>query len=272
MPDSQQAEWDEAYEYQKDDLPRLVVEGDSWFAYPMWRNMIDFIGIADRYALCRRGESGRLLRQIVDDGMYLAAARAERPVVVLISGSGNDFVNKRFVTGADGDGLLFEEYFDGMGPGDLVNTRKWERKLDELAGHFETIVKRLDGVPMVTHGYDYSIPSGKGAMYDGLHVAGPWIQPTMIRQDITDPNLQLRIVALMIDSLNEMMAGVQNMHPGRFVHADLRGSVATKDWANEIHPYEAGFRELAKRYLHVVNATVAQAAAGPLLATRGDDR
>ena len=259
MPDQQQAEWDETYNYQRNSLPRLVVEGDSWFAYPVWRSMIDFVGAANRYALCRRGASGRTLEEIVRDGEYLAAVRHENATLVLISGSGNDFVNDHFVTGADGQGALFERYEAGMSADQLISAAKWERKLNELAGGFEQMIGLLDGVPVVTHGYDYIVPNGVPARYDGITVGGPWIQPTMIAHGITSAALQVQMTVLMIDSVNDMMAGVQNAHPGRFVHVDLRGTLEPEQWANEIHPYEDGFRELGVRFLEAVDVAFAQA-------------
>jgi hypothetical protein len=273
MPDQQQAEWDETYEYQRGDLPRLVVEGDSWFAYPMWRNMIDFLGASNRYALCRRGESGRLLQEIADEGQYLQAVQEEGPTLVLISGSGNDFVNDRFVTGADGQGQLFERYEAGMSADQLINAGKWQRKLEQLAGWFEGMIRSLNGVPIVTHGYDYIVPDGRGARYDGAQVAGPWIQPAMIARGITGRALQVQIAALMIDSLNDMLAGLQSEFSDRFVHVDLRGTLQPGDWANEIHPYGEGFAVLAARYLVAVDAAFNRVRSGSptLIADAGDD-
>jgi hypothetical protein len=60
----------------------------------------------------------------------------------------------------------------------------------------------------------------------------------------------------MIDSVNEMMASLQNKHTGSFFHVDLRGTVMDAQWANEIHPYEAGFKALAKKMLALVDLVV----------------
>jgi hypothetical protein len=53
-----------------------------------------------------------------------------------------------------------------------------------------------------------------------------------------------------------MMASLQNKHTGLFFHVDLRGTVMDAQWANEIHPYEAGFKALAKKMLAVVEQVV----------------
>src|SRR3954470_20300400 len=107
MPDNQQTVWDQTYALRKDKFPRLVSEGDSWFCYPMWKSMMDYVSQSDLFAICRRGESGRHLKQIVNDGRFLKAVDKENPLALLISGSGNDFVNEKFVKGKDGKPPLF---------------------------------------------------------------------------------------------------------------------------------------------------------------------
>ena len=258
MPqDNQQAVWDQAYAYRKNNkaYTRLVTEGDSWFCYPMWRSMMDVIAESNRFAICRRGESGRRLLEIVNDGRYLTAVRSEKPEALLISGSGNDFVNKEFVTGLDGQPPLFNKYTNGMGVDALINEDKWTNKINDLYGYFDTIVQNVGGLPVVTHGYDYIVPSGKPAAYDGLHVAGPWIKPTMDDQGIPE-ELQQGIVVLLIDSLNDMMRNVATTH-STFIHVDIRGTCVAADWANEIHPYESGFEKLAAKCLKGVDAVLA---------------
>ena len=47
-------------------LPRLLSEGDSWFAYPIYRNLIDYIDDTERYAIRRTEQSGDRLDEIMD--------------------------------------------------------------------------------------------------------------------------------------------------------------------------------------------------------------
>lgn len=213
--------------------------------------MMDYVSQSDQFALCRRGESGRHLAEIVNQGLYVKAVKAEKPLALLISGSGNDFVNRRFVTGDDGKGIIFNKYAQGAKPEDLINAEKWEAKLNELAGLFEILIKSVGSLPVVAHGYDYIVVSGRPAAYDGLHVAGPWIKPTMITQGIPEAEHQL-IAHLLIDSLNDMMASVASKHSS-FIRVDLRGTVAPAEWANEIHPYKEGCEAMAKKLLKAVS-------------------
>jgi hypothetical protein len=54
------------------------------------------------------------------------------------------------------------------------------------------------------------------------------------------------IVVKFIDSLNTMLKGIAT--PPDVLHVDLTGTLQTKnDWANELHPTNAGFSALANK-------------------------
>lgn len=266
MPDSQQGEWDQRYAKRRNKFKRLVAEGDSWFAYPLWNNIVDYVDVdTNLYAIRRLGESGRLLRQIVNDGNYLKAVKEEKPKALLISGSGNDFVNEPFVTGSDGDGNLLEHYHSGASASDLVNDVKWHAKLGEITDLFEQMIHRVGGAaPILVHGYDFIIPSPEPARYDGINVAGPWIQPTMHAQGIDDPTLQREIAAYMVESINDLLTRTAIDYPGDFYYVSLLGTLGVDDWANEIHPYSGGFKKLARK-LSAAIALVLSGNASPVI-------
>ena len=267
MPDSQQGEWDQRYRKRKDKFTRLVAEGDSWFAYPVWNNIVDYVDTETKqYAIRRLGESGRRLNEIVNDGNYLKAVQEENPKALLISGSGNDFINKEFVTGGDGGQPLLNKYKPGSPAEDLVNKTKWRGKLNEITGLFETLISRVDGAaPILVHGYDYIIPSPEGAKYDGKVVAGPWIQPTMHTQGIDDADLQRAIGKYMIDSINDLLTKIALDHPKKFYHVSLLGTLPDGDWANEIHPYGRGFKKLAVRMSAAISLVLSGNVAPPVI-------
>jgi hypothetical protein len=251
---SHQAQKDYRYQLRKDSLPRLVSEGDSWFDYPVWSNIIDLVDEREQFAVRRLECSGDKLREIVADGSYLTAIRKEKPRLLLFSAGGNDFVNKPFVTGTDKNSPLFTKYFADAAAEELVNTEKWEHKLDEILQMYEEVIANVGGqVPILVHGYDYIIPSLVPAKYDGVAVAGPWIRPTMEAMCIEDEKLQCEIGKLLIDSFNEVLASLASNHPGQFVHVDLRTKLAPHLWANEIHPYKQGFSILADAYREAIS-------------------
>lgn len=257
MSDHQQQVWDENYNFRKNNkkLTRLVAEGDSWFCYPIWRSLLDFISASNQYAICRRGTSGRRLREIVEDGLYLKAVKSEKPKALLISGGGNDFANEQFVSGDDGEKPLFNAFQQGMKAEDVIFADKWSKKLDEIADLFETIVLRTGDIPIIAHTYDNILPTGEPAAYDGLHIAGPWILPSLTKQNVPVA-MHRQIAMLMIESFGQSLRSVANVHPN-FVIADLIGTCVDSDWANEIHPFESGYKAMADKKLVVIRNTLA---------------
>jgi hypothetical protein len=45
-----------------------------------------------------------------------------------------------------------------------------------------------------------------------------------------------------------MLATLANNSANNFTLVDTQGVLAPGDWANELHPYPAGFRKLAAKY------------------------
>jgi hypothetical protein len=87
-------------------LPVVVSEGDSWFDYPMYRNIIDRIDDKRRFALKRLEFSGDTVAHMIGDGTVTSGVQsletvitAERPRFLLFSGGGNDMVGEEFTDG-----------------------------------------------------------------------------------------------------------------------------------------------------------------------------
>ena len=106
-------------------------------------------------------------------------------------------------------------------------------------------------MPIFTHGYDYPWPDGRGVIsFLGWRV-GPWFDNTFNHKNYPYNNaadLKVRhdIVVKFIDSLNAMLKGLAA--PPDVLHVDLTGTLQTKnDWANELHPTNAGFSALASK-------------------------
>jgi hypothetical protein len=100
---------------------------------------------------------------------------------------------------------------------------------------------------IVTHGYDYLLPSGVPAKFMlGIHTKA-WIKPYMDQKHIS-LDLQAEVVKLIIDKLNEVLDALAVDH-GNFHKIDLRGVLQPDEWLNEIHPTPAGFQKLATRFL-----------------------
>ena len=80
-------------------LPVVLSEGDSWFSYPLNRNLMDFVEMMRDFAMLRLERSGEEARQILKPSgtqfknlrKYLELYRFE---ALFFSGGGNDIVDE----------------------------------------------------------------------------------------------------------------------------------------------------------------------------------
>jgi hypothetical protein len=107
-------------------------------------------------------------------------------------------------------------------------------------------------LPIFVHGYDYPWPDGRGAV--ALGIIGPWFEDSFRKKGfpITEPNdLEQRraIIAKFIKALNTMLDSLQLKYIGKVFKIDLLGTLPKRtDWANELHPTNAGFAALAWKF------------------------
>jgi hypothetical protein len=250
-----QAEKDQRYRKRRDRYPRILCEGDSWFGYPVYTNLIDFVDRQEKFAIKRWERSGDTLEEIMHTGEFYSSIDKELPHTLIFSGGGNDLVDKSWIQdGPDGPGL-FNQYTSGATARELINAVVWQGKLDRFRELYETLVRMVDQrCPIVAHGYDDLIPSDTPVKYDGLKVTGPWVKPAMEAKRIVNPTLQEKVAKEVVGDFNAMLSKVAAAHPGFFVHVDLRGTLARAEWANEMHPTRRGFEKLAKRFVAAAKA------------------
>lgn len=149
-------------------LPVVVTEGDSWFDYPMYLNLIDRIDDKKRFALRRLEFSGDTVANMVGDGSVSSGVaqlstviQAERPRVLLFSGGGNDIVGDEFVGAV-------KEYDSTRSAAWHLDTPKWRTLTAGVRAHYVRLVETIGPlVPVFGHGYDYIMPADKPVKYDG---------------------------------------------------------------------------------------------------------
>lgn len=241
-------------------LPPVVTEGDSWFSYELFLNLVDRIDDTKRFALKRLESSGDTIAGMVG---YTAGAtgirglkkvvHAERPVFLFFSGGGNDIV------GPELDGA-FRPFAPGLAPAEYLDTAGWRALTDRLRTAYAVLVAEIGPLcPVFAHGYDYFVPSNRPVkIFPGVKGPGPWVWPEMVKAGvgITDGPLQRQVARAMIDEFNDgILHQLERDNPGAFAHVDLRGTLdPDADWQNEIHPTRPGFQALAARFLQVVDA------------------
>jgi hypothetical protein len=237
--------------------------GDSWFDYPIsdaglpWVNQdiaakLQTIGNPPPIVLPRALAGNPMTATIglKNQTQYLidlnnhAQWLSGKPDAILVSGGGDDVVGDAFVI-----------YLDYVG-GKLSS--RIQGAVDSIEASYQALFQFRDlhaaNTPIFGHCYDYAIPDDKGI----LLFLGPWLWPSL---HFTGYNYDdgLEIVKATIDRLYDMLSGLAKVKKNNFYLVDTRGTL-TRDalqplgWANEIHPYSAGFLALANKFLPVLRS------------------
>jgi hypothetical protein len=109
-------------------------------------------------------------------------------------------------------------------------------------------------LPIFVHGYDYPWPDGRGAL--ALGISGPWFDPTFRQKGYPFENqdqqqlLKRRtILNRFIDAFNSMLDVVAAKYAGIVHKVPLLGTLPKiEQWANELHPTNAGFLAIAWKF------------------------
>lgn len=236
------------------DWPVLISEGDSWFSYPLQRNVIDVLDTkaGRRLSLLRLERSGDELLTILS-GKQKAKLRRQLkryPVqALLLSGGGNDVVEYHLLT------LLTDKEPPSRPWEQCIIKERVQQRLRQLELAFQELINIRDDVnPTCTiyiHGYDWAIPTGKGVKV-GPFRGGPWLKPFLEKRKITDPADQRRVIRWMIDRFNESQKRLAESN-AKVVYIDCRGVVGEHQWHNELHPNNAGFRLVSARFIESLN-------------------
>jgi len=213
------------------DGPVAVSEGDSWFQYPfLLDDVIDQLG--DDFLIYSLGGAGHLLSEMVAQDELVGAIAAEKPDIVFFSGGGNDLL---------GEGRLAQHvhlFEEGRAPEDYPKDSFAGLLSDALDQYGKILEDSLAaGAPrIVCHSYAYAVPA-----------SGRWLGRPLASLGIVDPALQRDIVAAILDRFH---AGLSDLiaepgFRGRVVLADVRNEVGPRDWYDELHPTDDGFRRVA---------------------------
>ena len=256
--------------------------GDSWFTYPTIFDQgapINLIRALDsagqphgsRYFLNEHGEAGATSDQLTTGNYFdqLTRALSDNYDFLLISMGGNDFVGTTQVNGQVhtrfGDFLLD---FDGQTTGkDLLDQHAVSDRMDQTLANFQKVFRmceRLsanDNIQIVTHVYDFPLPTNRGARILGRwQVVGPWMYTDLVKKNVPKqlwnevPKALLSQFAVRLGHLAEDL----NAHTqtGVRLHiANTQGSIPDADpdfWLNEIHPRNTGYERLIRKFLDVI--------------------
>jgi lysophospholipase L1-like esterase len=244
----------------------LVAEGDSCFDYPFHDvlSMLEDEHGFDVESVAHKGDtvedmaySGgqfddfvRLLEKLLRQGRV--------PDAILLSGGGNDIAGDQFA-------MLINHAASGLPPLNddvvhgVIDIRARNAYAFLISGLTEIAMRLLQRpIPIVLHGYDYAVPDGRGVLGGFAFLPGPWLQPGFHRKGHGDTDANVDVMEQLINTFNAMLrqlAGAVGFGHVRYV--DLRGTLSNaanykRDWANELHPTERGFRSVAQKIADAV--------------------
>ena len=231
--------------------PRIISEGDSWFAIPIRKNLIDHLLKKGKYAILRLESNGDEAVQMMREKHKKALRRNLKNIdfrVLLFSEGGNDIV---------GDNLtdLIEEKTKIKRRDHLVRREILEARLSTMRGAYQELIATRNiyrpNCHGIAHGYDYPIRLGKGVDPVGL-----WILPNLLDKGIVDEEDQIFITKKLIDTFNYLLKKFARNTP-KFEWVDFRGMLPNvKDWGDELHPTTKGFEKLRVKLKRVVDTVL----------------
>ena len=244
----------------------LVAEGDSWFDYP-FNDVLSMLEDEHGFEVESVAHKGDTVEDMAYSGgqfddftrlLEKLLRRGQVPDAILLSGGGNDIAGDEFA-------MLLNHAASGLPPLNddvvkgVIDVRTRNAFVFLIAGLTEISNQFLDRpIPILVHGYDHAIPDGRGVLGGFSLLPGPWLEPGFHRKGYPNLRANATTVATLIDRFNEMLRQVTRA-PG-FAHVrfvDLRGTLSggpdyKRDWANELHPTERGFRAVAQKIANAV--------------------
>jgi lysophospholipase L1-like esterase len=248
----------------------LVAEGDSWFDYPFF-DVLEELEDGFEYrveAVAHRGDrvEGMAYDPTQLEGLWRLMQKLARdkrePKAILLSGGGNDIAGEEFsilLNHKRSNLPVLNEHiltglFDERLRAALVTLTQAVTELSMAA--FKTLI------PIVMHGYDYPVPDGRGYIGGWWLLPGPWLEPGFRLKGYEQMAERIGVMETLIDRFNTTLQNVAG-GPGleHVTYLNLRGTLSNtwprtyrKWWNDELHPTEAGFQAIARKFHDALSA------------------
>lgn len=254
---------------------RILVEGDSWAAYPLptTGNLACFVEvpeemtvvlnlawIGDQMIEICQGKQFELFRKLIHDDRW-----GYKWDVLFLVGGGNDLVGWIFNAAIRNPGSA------SGNPEDYVDRAALAAKLAELKTYFQRYITLRDQseinrtTPIVVQTYDYVVPRDQPPTILGFPVAKrAWILPKYQERGILDPEMQRASLWILLDEMAAMLHGLA-AEADNFHVADTRGTLDVVppdyrridgDWRDEMHPSAQGYKKLTGRHINPLIRTL----------------
>lgn len=230
----------------------VLAIGDSWFHYPFNNLLSPLYEALGRPTILAIGDSGARADELARGAWYarFLEVLAQHPSIrlVCVSAGGNDFagvgdLDQRILAADCSGAASVDACYRGGGP-DAV--------FAAVAGAYRTLIDTVvairPGAAVLVHNYDYAIPDGR--TLPGLR---SWLKLPMDNGRVPTAGapkggLRRAIVRDLIDRFTLCLDGVVDATAGGHGPAvELvwsAGTLADRDWANELHPRPSGFNRI----------------------------
>jgi lysophospholipase L1-like esterase len=245
----------------------LVAEGDSWFDYP-FHDVLQMLEDDYLYDVESVAHKGDCVEDMAHSGGQFEefARRLEKllrankvPRAILLSGGGNDIAGDEFPIllnhAASSLPTLNEDIVRGVI--DVRLKTAYARIISGLTTIAKAYLNRP--IPIVTHGYAYAVPDGRGFLGGFWLLPGPWLKPGFQKKGYADLGINGEVIVQLINRFNDMLEDVTaNPQFGHVHYLDLRKTLKNdvtykRYWANELHPNETGFELVTKKFANVIS-------------------
>lgn len=223
----------------------IIAEGDSWFRYVIGKAIIFQLGKLLKLEIQNLASPGDEVNEMLAPKqlMRLATLLKRGPAqgwkydCMLFSGGGNDLV------GRDRFHHWLHPYKAGMTPAQVINKKTLNAKLSLIAADYQELIDLRDKNSAKTHlffhAYDFVIPDGRRACW-----LGPWLEPGLSLRKV--PKSKRReVVKLLLTEFDRVLDKLANTNQ-RVTVIQTQGVLSDDEWANELHPTNHGFRNIAK--------------------------
>lgn len=245
----------------------LFAQGDSWFDYPLDGNRPSLADTDIIAQLRGLGTQNPLILNIAHYGdtsiQQMSLPKKERmieifadkgnwgeqgkPDAILFSAGGDDIAGNQFTI------FLNDKADHAQG----LDTQRFTEALGMVKAAYRDLFEFRDryapGVPIFGHCYDFPIPNGSHPL-----CIGPWLKPSLHYEHwygLDDGRAICREALLGFrTALQDLAADPSNL----FFLIDTQGTLTDTGWANELHPFPAGFKALAEKFVSALRHQFAE--------------
>lgn len=243
--------------------PRILAEGDSWFAYPREyiffgapANIIHHLRARDEFVIENTSSNGDEAVAMLTGNSKLDLLKklnARHYDLLLFSGGGNDIV------GAYDMDFFLRRKTSGMSALDCIDEERLSRRLRQVEAAYQdlldyvSVYSKNPQIKVITHTYDFVVPNAQGARFIGgiwdYDKGRSWMYPFMVNKGITDTRDQREIARNMLGLFQQMLSNLamQEKYKDKFFVTATQGTLTENDWLNEIHPNTRGFKLIEQK-------------------------